>query len=144
MDTRTAEQRSKNMSAIPHENTKIEEAVAKYLFAHGFRYRKNVKTLPGKPDIVLKKYRTAIFVNGCFWHGHDGCPKAHLPKSNVEFWANKINYNKQRDAEEQKKLQEMGWNVITIWGCELSKLLFSATMENIVKNIVGNLENERV
>lgn len=140
MDTRTREQRSKNMSVIPHENTKLEEMVAKYLFAHGFRYRKNVKTLPGKPDIVLKKYRTVIFVNGCFWHGHDGCPKSHLPKSNVEFWANKIDYNRRRDAEEREKLCELGWNVITVWGCELSKNQFNETMTNVISRIVGELK----
>ncbi len=139
MDTRTVEQRSKNMSVIPHENTKIEVAVAKYLFSKGFRYRKNVRTLPGKPDLVLKKYRTVIFINGCFWHGHEGCTKAHLPKSNVDFWANKINYNRSRDAAERKKLIEMGWQVITVWGCELSKKLFNNTMENVVAQIVNNL-----
>ncbi|MCH5165509.1 MAG: DNA mismatch endonuclease Vsr [Clostridiales bacterium] len=140
MDTRTVEQRSKNMSVIPHENTKLEILVAKYLFAHGFRYRKNVKTLPGKPDIVLKKYRTVIFINGCFWHGHEGCSKAHLPKSNIEFWANKIDYNRRRDAEEYDKLCEMGWNVITVWGCELSKNLFNETMDTVVSRINNNLK----
>lgn len=127
------------MSVIPHENTKLEVLVAKYLFAHGFRYRKNVKTLPGKPDIVLKKYKTVVFINGCFWHGHDGCPKAHLPKSNVEFWSSKIDYNKRRDVAECAKLSDMGWNVITVWGCELGKNTFNETMERVVASIIGNL-----
>ena len=95
--------------------------VRKYLFSHGFRYRKNDKRLPGTPDIVLLKYRAVIFVNGCFWHGHNQCRYFVIPKSNTEFWVDKINKNIERDALNTEKLISLGWNVITIWECELKK-----------------------
>lgn len=95
--------------------------VRKYLFSHGFRYRKNDKRLPGTPDIVLPKYRVVIFVNGCFWHGHNQCRYFVIPKSNTEFWVDKINKNIERDALNTEKLISLGWNVITIWECELKK-----------------------
>lgn len=107
------------MSRIRSKNTKPEILVRKFLFAHGFRYRINVKTLPGTPDIVLKKYKTVIFVNGCFWHGHEGCRYAHLPKSNLEYWETKINKNKERDLQERIQLRRMGWHVIQFWECQL-------------------------
>lgn len=107
------------MSRIRSKNTKPEILVRKFLFAHGFRYRINVKTLPGTPDIVLKKYKTVIFVNGCFWHGHEGCRYAHLPKSNLEYWETKINRNKERDLQERIQLRRMGWHVIQFWECQL-------------------------
>lgn len=107
------------MSRIRSKNTKPEILVRKFLFAHGFRYRINVKTLPGTPDIVLKKYKTVIFVNGCFWHGHEGCRYAHLPKSNLEYWETKINRNKERDLQERIQLRRMGWHVIPFWECQL-------------------------
>lgn len=107
------------MSRIRSKNTKPEILVRKFLFAHGFRYRIHVKTLPGTPDIVLKKYKTVIFVNGCFWHGHEGCRYAHLPKSNLEYWETKINRNKERDLQERIQLRRMGWHVIQFWECQL-------------------------
>ena len=115
----TAEQRSKIMASIHSKNTKPEMMVRRYLFACGFRYRVNCRLLPGTPDIVLRKYRTCIFVNGCFWHGHENCDKYRLPKTNVEFWSQKITRNKQRDVEVQHQLARMGWHVMTIWECQL-------------------------
>ena len=117
-DTKTPEERSKNMSHIRSTNTKPEELVRKFLFAQGFRYRKNDKRYPGKPDIVLPKYHTVIFVNGCFWHMHD-CSRARLPRSNQEYWEPKIKRNAERDQENTRKLKEAGWKVIVVWECEL-------------------------
>lgn len=119
VDVLTPEQRHHCMSRIRSKNTKPEILVRKFLFAHGFRYRIHVKTLPGTPDIVLKKYKTVIFVNGCFWHGHEGCRYAHLPKSNLEYWETKINRNKERDLQERIQLRRMGWHVIQFWECQL-------------------------
>lgn len=119
-DTKTPAERSENMSRIRSTNTKPEEIVRKYLFSHGFRYRKNDKRYPGKPDIVLPKYHTIIFVNGCFWHMH-GCSRSRRPRSNQEYWKPKIERNIQRDAENQQKLEADGWKVIIVWECELKK-----------------------
>ena len=119
-DTKTPAERSENMSRIRSTNTKPEEIVRKYLFSHGFRYRKNDKRYPGKPDIVLPKYHTIIFVNGCFWHMH-GCSRSRLPRSTQEYWKPKIERNIQRDAENQQKLEADGWKVIVVWECELKK-----------------------
>ena len=107
------------MASIHSKNTKPEMMVRRYLFACGFRYRVNYRRLPGTPDIVLRKYRTCIFVNGCFWHGHENCDKYRLPKTNVEFWQKKIARNKQRDVEVQHQLARMGWHVMTVWECQL-------------------------
>ena len=115
----TEEQRSKIMASIHSKNTKPEMMVRRYLFACGFRYRVNYRRLPGTPDIVLRKYRTCIFVNGCFSHGHENCDKYRLPKTNVEFWSRKITRNKERDIEVQHKLARMGWHVMTVWECQL-------------------------
>ena len=119
MDNRSKESRSKNMSNIKSSGTKPEETVCKYLFSQGFRYRKNVRKLPGQPDIVLSKYRTVIFVNGCYWHGHEGCKYFVMPKTNTEFWKNKIEYNQCRDKENHRKLKKLGWKVLLIWECEI-------------------------
>ncbi len=108
------------MAAIHSKDTLPELIVRKYLHACGFRYRLNHKRLPGHPDIVLRKYRTCIFVNGCFWHGHD-CGQFRPPRTNRDFWMKKINRNRQRDKEEQRQLDNMGWHCITIWDCELEK-----------------------
>ncbi|MBQ9009064.1 MAG: DNA mismatch endonuclease Vsr [Clostridia bacterium] len=121
MDNRTKEARSENMSHIHSKNTKPEEKVCKYLFKKGFRYRKNVSKLPGKPDIVLPKYKSVIFVNGCFWHRHENCKYASMPKSNVEFWAGKFEYNVMNDKKHREQLERLGWNVIVIWECEVKK-----------------------
>lgn len=127
-DVHTPEQRSYNMSQIRGKNTKPEEIVRKYLFSQGFRYRKNDPRLPGKPDIVLPKYKTVVFVNGCFWHGHEGCRYFVWPKNNAEFWKAKISDNIQRDAQCIHLLKAQGWNVIVIWECELKKANREATL----------------
>ena len=114
--------RSDIMSKISSKDTKPEILVRKFLFSKGFRYRINVKTLPGKPDIVLPKYKTIIFVNGCFWHGHN-CKKGKLPSSNTDFWKEKISNNKSRDAKNSDLLVKLGWKVIIIWQCEISNCL---------------------
>ena len=111
--------RSYNMSQIKGKNTKPEEIVRKYLFSRGYRYRKNVAKLPGKPDIVLPKYKTVIFVNGCFWHMHQGCRYFVWPKHNAEFWRNKIMGNAERDQRTQRELEEQGWRVLVVWECQL-------------------------
>ncbi len=121
MDVHNKETRSYNMSRIKGRKTKPEELVAKYLFSRGFRYRRNVKRLPGTPDIVLKKYNTVIFVNGCFWHMHDGCKYFVWPKDNADFWKEKLLANKVRDEKEQKEIKELGWKVIIVWECQLKK-----------------------
>lgn len=137
-DVHSPETRSFNMSQIKAKDTKPEECVRKYLFSRGFRYRKNVSILPGKPDIVLPKYKTCIFVNGCFWHKHEGCKYFVWPKNNAEFWREKINSNVQRDLRQQDELQSKGWNVIVIWECELRKPFFDTTMSSVEDKIRRN------
>lgn len=117
------------MSHIRSKDTVPEIMVRKELFRRGFRFRKNVRTLPGSPDIVLSKYRTVIFVNGCFWHGHEGCKYYVLPKTNVEFWKNKIERNRSRDIEERQQLTSMGWHCITIWECQLKPKVRQQTLD---------------
>jgi len=119
-DNHSKEVRSMNMSHIRSTNSKPEEIVRKYLFSEGFRYRKNVRKLPGCPDIVLAKYRTVIFVNGCFWHRHD-CPRFVWPSSNQEYWKAKIQRNVERDINNKMALQNLGWKVLIVWECELKK-----------------------
>jgi DNA mismatch endonuclease (patch repair protein) len=126
---------------IKSTGTKPEEIVRKYLFSKGLRYRKNVKTLPGKPDIVLRKYKTVVFVNGCFWHGHHKCKYFVMPKSNVEFWRDKISKNIERDSENQIKLKEMGWNVLIIWGCQLKPNVKEKSLEYLYYNIIRNIKD---
>lgn len=137
MDNRSKESRSRNMSRIPSKGTKPEETVRKYLFSKGFRYRKNVSSLPGKPDIVLPKYKTVVFVNGCFWHAHDGCPWFVFPKTNTDFWRKKFTYNQERDKRNYLALRQMGWNVIVIWECEIRHADAEAALDRLVKRIVG-------
>ncbi len=134
MDNLTKEQRHLNMSHIRSKNTSIEVKVRKYLFSKGFRYRINVKTLPGKPDIVLKKYNTVIFINGCFWHRH-GCKLSTMPKTNQEFWLKKFETNVSNDEENYKKLRNEGWNVEILWECEL-KDDFEMVMNQLIEDIV--------
>ena len=135
-DNHPKEIRSMNMSHIRSTNSKPEEIVRKYLFSKGFRYRKNVKKLPGCPDIVLPKYRTVVFVNGCFWHKHD-CPRFVWPSSNQEYWRPKILRNVERDQLSRQELEAMGWKVITVWECELKKKVRDsrlAELEAEIKN----------
>ena len=135
-DNHSKEVRSKNMSHIRSTNSKPEEIVRKYLFSKGFRYRKNVRTLPGCPDIVLPKYHTVILVNGCFWHKHD-CGRFVWPSSNTEYWIPKINRNVVRDKQNHKKLIDMGWKVLIIWECELKKNAREDRLERLIKKIKG-------
>ena len=130
-DRMTIEQRHNNMAAIRGKDTKSEILVRKFLWARGFRYRLNHPRLPGKPDIVLRKYRTCILVNGCFWHGHEGCKYFVLPKSRTEFWQAKIERNRERDLTEQRKLAEMGWHCITVWECQLKPKVREKTLQSL-------------
>ena len=145
MDKLSAEQRHKNMAAIRGKDTKPEMIVRRDLWRRGFRYRLNSPKLPGHPDLVLRKYRTCIFVNGCFWHGHhvtlniknetlkiDNSECCKIPQTNREFWVAKIRRNQERDIEEQKRLAEMGWHCITIWECELKPSKREATLKSLV------------
>ena len=144
-DVHSPETRSYNMSRIHGKDTKPEEKVRKYLFSQGFRYRKNDKRLPGKPDIVLPKYKTVIFVNGCFWHKQEGCKYFVWPKTNEDFWRAKILANVSRDQKNMKLLSELGWNVIVIWECELKEQHFSTTMDILVahlQNIAKDKKNK--
>lgn len=131
-DVHTPEVRSYNMSQIHSKDTKPEELVRKYLFSKGFRYRKNDVRFPGKPDIVLPKYKTVIFVNGCFWHKHDGCKYFVWPKNNAEFWQQKIMSNVARDKRNYDLLRQKGWNIIVVWECELRKNSRALKLDNIV------------
>lgn len=136
-DVHTPEQRSYNMSRIHSKNTKPEELVRKFLFSQKFRYRKNDAKLPGKPDIVLPKYKAVIFVNGCFWHGHEGCRYFVWPKNNAEFWKEKITGNIQRDKHNHQLLANQGWRVIEIWECQLMKSVVDNPLQNLVLQIIG-------
>lgn len=133
-DNHSKEVRSINMSHIRSTNSKPEEIVRKYLFAEGFRYRKNVKKLPGCPDIVLPKYKTVIFVNGCFWHMHD-CPRFVWPSSNQDYWMPKILRNVERDNQSCKDLESLGWKVITVWECELKKNVLNETLGKLIAEL---------
>lgn len=110
------------MSRVRSNETKPERKVRSLLHGIGFRFRKNVKSLPGKPDIVLPKYKTVIFVHGCFWHQHSGCVKSHIPKSNIPFWTEKLNRNVSRDKQHIKILRRAGWRVILVWECQIKDL----------------------
>lgn len=133
MDVKSKEARSFNMSCIRNKDTKPEELVRKYLFTRGFRYRKNDRRLPGKPDIVLPKYQTVIFVNGCFWHGHGGCRYFVWPQNNADFWREKIGGNISRDTKNIAELKSAGWRVITVWECELKSAKREATLSALVE-----------
>jgi len=135
-DKFSKEKRSKIMSNITGKETKPEILVRKYLFSKGFRYRKNVKKLPGKPDIVLSKYKTIIFINGCFWHGHT-CKAGKLPDTNTQFWLTKINANIERDKKTIENLEEMGWRIIIIWQCDIkNKVLCQERLKTLVDEIL--------
>ncbi|MBE6489908.1 MAG: DNA mismatch endonuclease Vsr [Methanobrevibacter sp.] len=137
VDRVSKEVRSYNMSRIRSKDTKPEILVRSYLFSKGLRFRKNDKRYPGSPDIVLPKYNTIVFVHGCFWHLHDGCKYARMPKSNVDYWEKKLHRNKERDKRNQKELEAMGWNVITVWECELKKDKVEETLENLYGQITS-------
>jgi DNA mismatch endonuclease (patch repair protein) len=127
--------RSYNMSRIKGKDTKPEMLVRRYLHAHGLRYRLHDKNLPGKPDLVLPKYKTVVFVNGCFWHGHKGCRFAALPATRTEFWENKIGRNVANDERKQAALTESGWRVLNVWTCEFKHGREPETLQNLLEEI---------
>lgn len=131
-DVHNKQIRSYNMSMIKGKNTKPEIVVRKYLFSKGFRYRVNVRDLPGKPDIVLPKYKTVIFINGCFWHGHKGCQYFVIPKTRTDWWHDKIMKNVERDESEYNLLREGGWNIYVIWECQLKAKNKELTFDNLI------------
>ena len=135
VDNISREERSAQMAKIHSKNTKPEKIVRSILFRMGYRFRICQTGLPGKPDIVLKKHKSVIFVHGCFWHGHDNCKNASIPKSNVEFWTNKIKRNQERFAEVKHQLELEGWKVFVIWECELKKNAIEETMQKLVSQI---------
>ena len=136
-DNHRPEVRSYNMSQIKSKNTKPEELVRQFLFRNGFRYRKNDSRYPGKPDIVLPKYKTVVFVNGCFWHMHD-CRYFVLPKSKIDYWQPKLEKNRQRDQQTVSQLTQMGWKVIVIWECEIrTKQLQAERLPKLIAEIAS-------
>ena len=143
IDTYTPDQRHRNMAAIHSSSTKPELKLRLALWRQGFRYRVNVKRLPGSPDIVLPKYRTVIFVHGCFWHGHKDCKNASTPKTNTEFWIAKIARNQQRDQEVWRQLEAKGWSVIIVWECRLKKVVLDETVARVEAEILRNGETFR-
>ena len=141
--------RSENMARIKNKDTKPEVYLRKLLWHEGFRYRINYKDLPGKPDIYLSKYKTAIFVNGCFWHMHEGCKLSSIPKTNYDFWKDKLEGNTERDKKNYKELEDMGKNVIVVWGCEIKKMLKSKESEGekireIILSINDNARSAKI
>lgn len=131
-DVHSKETRSYNMSRIRSKDTKPEMLVRKFLHKNGFRYRLHLKDLPGKPDIVLPKYKTVIFIHGCFWHGHEGCKYYVIPKTRTEWWLHKIQGNAANDTNAEKQLQDTGWNIIKIWECELRKTSLENTFDKLL------------
>ena len=136
-DTVSKEKRSEIMSHVTGKETKPEIMVRKYLFARGLRYRKNVKQLPGTPDIVFPKYKTAVFVNGCFWHGHKGCKYSHLPSTNIEYWEKKLADNLERDERKTRELEKLGYRILIVWQCQLKPNIKIETLETLYHNIVN-------
>lgn len=137
-DHLSKEMRSLVMSRIHSNDTKPEMILRRSLWHKGFRYLVNNKRLPGSPDIVFPRYHTVVFVHGCFWHGHSGCVSGHLPKSNTDYWINKIARNQQRDQEVWRQLEAKDWSVIIVWECELEKKRFDETIDRVEKEIIEN------
>jgi DNA mismatch endonuclease, patch repair protein len=134
-DMVTKRQRSENMRKIKSKNTQPELIVRKLMYSMGYRYRLYKKDLPGKPDLVLKKYKTALFINGCFWHQHKNCKRATQPKTNRHYWNEKLIRNQERDKENYRRLEEIGWKVVIIWECETKD---SQKLKEIIKDRVKN------
>ena len=137
-DNHTPDHRHRNMAAIHSASTKLELRLRTALWRQGFRYRINDKRLPGSPDIVLPKYRTVIFVHGCFWHGHKDCRFYTIPKTNTDFWITKVARNQARDQEVWRQLEAKGWFVIVVWECQLKKAVFETTLANVQSEIIRN------
>jgi DNA mismatch endonuclease (patch repair protein) len=135
MDVHEPEVRSYNMSRIRSKDTKPEMLVRKFLFSKGFRFRLHVKDLPGKPDVVLPKHKTVIFIDGCFWHGHKGCKYFVVPKTRTEWWLNKINTNKANDEKAISLLKKDGWRIITMWECSLKSYSKEKTLTNLLTKL---------
>ncbi len=135
MDIFEPKVRSYIMSRIKGKDTKPEMLVRKYLYANGFRYRLHVNTLPGKPDIVLRKYKTVIFVHGCFWHAHENCPDFKPPTTRPEWWAEKFRKNRERDQKHREQLQALGWKVIVVWQCGLQPEVIDGTLSELLLDI---------
>lgn len=135
MDVHSKETRSYNMSRIKGKDTKPEMLVRRYLHAHGYRYRLHVKNLPGKPDIVLPKYRTVIFIHGCFWHGHEGCKYYVVPKTRTDWWLNKIDTNKANDTKTIGALKNEGWKIVTLWTCDLKPLKIGESLISLSREL---------
>ena len=131
-------ERSENMRKITSKNTLPEKIVRSFLHIHGFRYRLHVKRLPGSPDIVLPKYKTVIFVHGCFWHQHSGCPRSNIPKSNKDYWIPKLEKNIARFEEQSQELERQGWSVIVVWECSLKKINRQKTLSELVNKVALN------
>ena len=147
VDIYSREKRSEIMSKVRSTNTKPERIVRKKLHASGFRFRLNRKDLPGKPDIVLPKYKTVILVHGCFWHQHEDCPKSKLPSTNEEFWKMKLTGNLERDKRNIKELKKLGWRILVIWECEVKKGNYITKLDKFFrgidkKNKRSNISNE--
>ncbi|CAM2934590.1 TPA: very short patch repair endonuclease [Legionella pneumophila] len=140
-DKITPEHRSRNMAAIKNKNTRPELEIRSYLFKNGFRYRLHRKDLPGKPDLTLTKYKTVIFINGCFWHRHTGCKLAYTPKSNIEFWEQKFHKNVENDLKKLKQLEMQGWKVIIIWECEIKNKNYHWLVNEIKSIYKTNFSN---
>jgi DNA mismatch endonuclease (patch repair protein) len=140
-DVHTKEVRSYNMSRIRSKNTKPEMQLRKILFASNFRFRLHLKELPGKPDIILKKYNTVIFVHGCFWHGHENCRFFKIPKTRTEWWDNKIKKNKNLDMQHEFDLKELGWNIIIVYECQLKKDKLEKTVQKLISTLRSNYED---
>jgi DNA mismatch endonuclease (patch repair protein) len=137
LDNHSPKVRSYNMSRIRSKDTKPEEIARRFLFTKGLRYRKNDKRLPGKPDIVLPKYKTVVFIHGCFWHCHNNCPDFVLPKSNQDYWIPKLERNRLRDSEHVAVLKSSGWRVMVLWECELKKAVRDETLARLCDKITG-------
>ena len=137
MDVHDPKTRSYNMNRIKGKDTKPELVVRKFLFAQGLRYRLHVKNLPGNPDLVFPKYKTVLFINGCFWHGHKGCRYFTLPKTNTEWWLQKIKGTQKRDKEAEIALNVAGWKVITVWECQLKPGPREETLQKLISQIEG-------
>ncbi len=129
------------MSRIKGKNTKPEMLVRKFLFANGLRYKLHDKQLPGKPDLVFPKYKTVLFIHGCFWHGHEGCRYYVVPKTRTDWWLAKINGNKAKDADSIMKLKQLGWKVIIVWECELKPGMVDGLLQNLLKEFKSNNES---
>jgi len=134
-DVHSKETRSYNMSRIRSKDTKPELLVRRFLHKNGFRYRLHVKDLPGKPDIVLPKYKTVVFIHGCFWHGHEGCKYFVVPKTRTEWWLNKIGNNTTNDLNSENQLKNAGWKIIKLWECEIKPSLRAETLKNLIVGI---------